>query len=772
MRINEFRITRYGQPLADTGKVLLQDFNLVSGENEDCKTLTIDALVKMMLGKTAKDFDNIDRVDETPQGYMLINDNTGKEFVIPEKGNNLTKITGLTASECRSIFVIRNSDLNIGSPGFYIEVADKLVGLRTSDLVSIKERLREIAKITPKDSFTNQDGQLKSRLDSCSSLLETIDSLLEEAKSYDVDKLEVENVHLSDELSRIQQEAELLESARKREKYEKGISALSKLETSKQAYSKVETFDERDEQTWRDAARDIETLEGQKTGLATEINKLKEDLSSVTTDLESKKAHFTAFQTAKKRIDEEIRPELRVYAEKRIEKVKQNANGRLITGLCTFSSAMVFVSTIGLILGSFIFAYILGLFGAVAAASWFLKYRFNENSSRINQLFEGIRFKAAPLNLDDSTAEGILLKIQRFEDQYQIKTLEIEELARKTSGLQSRLQDFVEVKIPSLNEQISSLTSKIDVIKSKSKLQSLKAYSENLQAKKELEKAMREQEKVLESHYQRIGRTLEENILNWKTQISELEPFKDKASGTSFDEKQIEALKARQNKVNTRRTEIGQKLAGFKQQMNGIETQANDILRSEDHARCEIFPDLLTVRKRITAFFDHAQTTRNRVLLSLDIFGEIEKEETNKVADLFGEKSSISKYFEEITGGAYKKVFLGTNSGIEVERSNGDRLDVKKLSAGTYDQLYLCIRIALGEKLLKVNKGFFIFDDPFIKSDTKRLKNQMEMLRRISDIGWQVVYFTAKDEVREALRENHPENFAAFSISHGAISKD
>jgi hypothetical protein len=72
---------------------------------------------------------------------------------------------------------------------------------------------------------------------------------------------------------------------------------------------------------------------------------------------------------------------------------------------------MVFVSTIGIILGSFIFAYILGLFGAVAAASWFLKYRFNENSSRINQLFEGIRLKAAPLNLDDSTAEGSLLKI-------------------------------------------------------------------------------------------------------------------------------------------------------------------------------------------------------------------------------------------------------------------------------------------------------------------------------------------------------------------------
>jgi len=83
---------------------------------------------------------------------------------------------------------------------------------------------------------------------------------------------------------------------------------------------------------------------------------------------------------------------------------------------------------------------------------------------------------------------------------------------------------------------------------------------------------------------------------------------------------------------------------------------------------------------------------------------------------------------------------------------NGTVLDAENLSGGAYDQLYLAIRLALGEKLLKDDKGFFIMDDPFIKADTERLTRQMGILKRISDSGWQIIYFTAKDEVKEALK--------------------
>ena len=579
-------------------------------------------------------------------------------------------------------------------------------------------------------------------------------------------------MRLSEELDRIQNENELLESARKREKYEKGFSALAQLETDKQSYSETEIFNQKDEETWRDAQREIESLSGQKTGLLGEIDELKKTMQSSGSELDSKKTNFVASQNTKQKITDEIKPELRVYAEKRYENIKRETNGRLLNGLCIFSSALALICLLGVILSSSIFIYAFVVSGFLAAAFWFLKYRFNANNAKLSLIFESIRLKTAPLNLDDTTAEGILLKIQKFEDDYQIKNSEIEALAVKTGSLKGKLVDLADNRIPRLETQIGSLKSKIDLIKDKSKMQSLADYSQKLQTKITIEKSTGEQEKILESHFQRKGRNQEENIINWKAEIDGLKDFKEKAKDTRFDEKQITTLKTRQSQITARQNEINQEFVVFREQMEKIGEKANFILQAADSVRCAILPDLSVVRKRIVSFYDNTEKTKKQVLDALSIFGEIQKEELSKVADLFGDKSSISTYFEEITGGSYKGVTLNTGTGaIQVERRNGDKLDAEKLSAGTYDQLYLCIRLALGEKLLKGNKGFFIFDDPFIKSDSRRLKNQMSMLKRISELGWQVVYFTAKDEVQNALTNNAPTNFASFTICHGAISK-
>ena len=77
--------------------------------------------------------------------------------------------------------------------------------------------------------------------------------------------------------------------------------------------------------------------------------------------------------------------------------------------------------------------------------------------------------------------------------------------------------------------------------------------------------------------------------------------------------------------------------------------------------------------------------------------------------------------------------------------------------------------IALGEKLLKGSKAFFIMDDPFIKSDKKRLQKQLGILQRISSLGWQILYFTAKDEVKDLLNKfetNGSYNFIETKTHH------
>ena len=129
---------------------------------------------------------------------------------------------------------------------------------------------------------------------------------------------------------------------------------------------------------------------------------------------------------------------------------------------------------------------------------------------------------------------------------------------------------------------------------------------------------------------------------------------------------------------------------------------------------------------------------------------------TEKISTLFGKDSPISQHFSEITGGVYQEVEFAQDETkkIEVKLEDGSALDAEQLSGATYDQLYLSIRLALGEKLLKGNNGFFIMDDPFIKADKERLQRQIDILNRISQSGWQIIYFTAKDEVKDVLKHD------------------
>ena len=69
--------------------------------------------------------------------------------------------------------------------------------------------------------------------------------------------------------------------------------------------------------------------------------------------------------------------------------------------------------------------------------------------------------------------------------------------------------------------------------------------------------------------------------------------------------------------------------------------------------------------------------------------------------------------------------------------------------------------MALAARLLPDEKAFFLLDDPFIKYDLSRLRKQMEALLSFSGQGWQILYFSAKDEVKQVL---------APAIKKGAVT--
>jgi exonuclease SbcC len=201
MRIKEFFIKRYG-PLREITYSLSHPFNLLIGNNEDGKTLTIDALVKLLLGHNVRDFGHIiDRVEENPEGYCVIEGDDGKEIKLPEHGD-LTTIAAVTASECRNIFIIRDSDLSIAQESeFYTTVTNRLTGLRTEEILKTKEALREIGRITPSGIFRDiKDEALKTRIEWAQDLVDTIEGLTEEMSAGKFDELEEEAVRLQEEI--------------------------------------------------------------------------------------------------------------------------------------------------------------------------------------------------------------------------------------------------------------------------------------------------------------------------------------------------------------------------------------------------------------------------------------------------------------------------------------------------------------------------------------------------------------------------------------------
>ncbi len=754
MRIKEFFIKRYG-PLHDKSYALSSSLNLLFGKNEDGKTLTIDALVKMLLGKNIKDFKRIDRVDENPEGYLIVEDDEGKEVKLPEKGT-LTKIVDLTPSECRNIFVIRNSDLSISPEGeFYTSVTDRLVGVRTEEISKIRETLREAGRLTPSGSFRDtKDDKLKTRIENAAGLIRKIETLAMEVREEEYDKLETQSASYRVERDRLTQEIENLEDARKREKYEKGREALANLKESLRKLRGLEIYTANTAQLWRDCERDIQSLEEDRKGVEADIEREEAELKNASEKFDEKDRAFQVLEEIKSKLDNEVRPDLSQYERNREEFDLKRERSKFLSPTWMVSTLLLCICLLGIILRPSLFFFILaGLFLAATLVSWILKYRFVRYKTSLETAFERIRLTLSKCELSAESMEGIASNIQRFDGEYRRKHEELQSLERKRENLEGRIRELRDRRIPDIDRKIRGAIDKIDKIIMESNQRSLEAYTEKLRLKEEFQRSTGEGESVLKSHFGEAPGTLEQNVEHWEKEISTLEIYRDSALEEKYSEDAISKLERERQEFDEKLDEIRRKMGSFQKAMAEIERKVNDILRFEqEYLYCKTSVDLEAARNELQAFIDENERSKDNVLKAMSILDDIAIEERERVSELFDTRSPISRYFRGITGGIYGEVTLNQRvGGIEVKREDGGILGAEKLSGGAYDQLYFSIRLALGERLLKGKKGFFILDDPFIKADPDRLGRQIEMLKRISGLGWQVMYFSAKEEIENAL---------------------
>jgi DNA repair protein SbcC/Rad50 len=759
MKITEFSIDKYG-PLSGTGAVRPGAFTLFFGKNEHGKTLTIDALIKFLIGKKTRDF-KTDRVDEDPDGYLKIavneNSRDKKEKTLPYDGD-LPKITRsmpsqLTSSDCRNIFIIRNSDLGLSAEAdFYTGVTDRLVGLRTSDIKKIKRNLLELGRMTPALDYRNDEKsiRLKTRIENSGKLIGRIEALKDNLLKGGYDKLELNLYKNNKELSGINEKIMLLEDARKRAVFEKSSELLYNLEDTISYLKAMENFKAEDFELWQNSEREIRRNEREISELHLKTADIKKELSSKESMFEEIK-HDLELMNNKKRHLEEERINLRGL-ESTLSVIESESS---IRGIIQRISILSGIITIALIVSAVynpsVYLYIAGAVSMfISSILWTYEIYLNIKKRKAFNVLGRIKLSLAEKRIKGDTIEDIFNAMGKFSEDYEKIIKSHSQLESDLLTLRRYLKD-TEKKIQDNRALIDGYEKKVFSIKTKCGFKSLQEYTDAMKDKSNKEKERDAVANRMEGMLEVRGKSMGETLSLIKSRISELEPYREKGKGIEFNEKIYNDLKNKSKACEDELKRVKEKIDLFENGMAKIESDANDIfLEENEKSYCKTMIELDKLLIRLRNFVGESEKKRNAITGILQILDEIDSDENKRVTELFD--GALSSLFGNITNENYSKVIYDKDSGIvKAERSNGELIDAEKLSGGAYDQLYLSIRLALGEKLLQSEKGFFIMDDPFIKSDIERIEKQIAVLKKICETGWQILYFSCKNEIKDIL---------------------
>lgn len=293
-----------------------------------------------------------------------------------------------------------------------------------------------------------------------------------------------------------------------------------------------------------------------------------------------------------------------------------------------------------------------------------------------------------------------------------------------------------------LNIKLSEATMKINEI---CKKHQVKSVEELLKKQKEIKK----QQYALE-HAEDQKKSLEQQraILEDRCDLLYENIMKYMQNFIPAEELTSEAIRVLREEINHRRSllqgkvsDINQKLGEYKLQREKITWEINVLEGNEEQ--------LLKNKDRLASLeqsMKEGTLEQEAVKLALTTIQELSAD----IHDSFGEQlnQSVSDIIHEVTNGRYND--LKVDEKLEVKVGwNGNYHMLDRLSAGTMDQVYFALRLAVADLLLMNRNMPLIFDDSFALYDEMRVKAS---LNKISEKE-QVVLFTCHKREKELLEQ-------------------
>lgn len=133
---------------------------------------------------------------------------------------------------------------------------------------------------------------------------------------------------------------------------------------------------------------------------------------------------------------------------------------------------------------------------------------------------------------------------------------------------------------------------------------------------------------------------------------------------------------------------------------------------------------------------------------------ELAAEEIKRLSKTFYEdmkdelNAQISKYVSLFTGNAYDSVRLNGEGKLQI-LTEGKEVAPQALSRGTFEQIYLALRIAVGAVVAKEESLPVLFDEAFAMYDDERLAQTLCTLSKMDN---QIFLFTCQHREEETLK--------------------
>jgi DNA repair protein SbcC/Rad50 len=774
MRIKKIHIIKYG-PINSLELDINPGLQVIMGPNESGKTLTIDAVIKMLLEGKTRDFEHIDRVSQEPEGYILFEDNEGNEQKVDIR-KGLERHMDLGGMDLRNIFIIRDSDLTLRDEcGYFRNITDKLTGLRLEQIEDIMSYIQDFGRLVnpSSDSRLSNDkkyGKISQLRTLAGDFSREAEEYIEVSEDKKLDYLELEQLTARQKINSIRKDIKENQRALQWQEYRKNSSSLRSLRDRWKIYKDHKDFSQTKYEKISELIINIDSLGSRISRTASDQEKNIKQRTGLEEKLAQVQGKLDSLESKKALIDR-MKAELEIYNRRKAEEVKEPETfSRVITVilllLAPLSFPAVYIPT-----GSLPYSFIMPLLLLIAGLVVFIVNRagikadhFAAEEKLLENEFRKIGFRIKGL-------EEVLPEAAAFDDGYRGKAGERDRLADQVrllemddKKLSAELEDAIRDKKSyelELEEIMGSLGIRdINQFNEKRRLRN-RAASEIMSLARSLMEMPGgdipgyDPDRDLGEMAEGLG----DAISTWEDKLSGLRPDgdpvpEDEEAGKERLEDlrtELEALEEKEGRLKIGLEEHRGNLNRFQGKFAALDLPRHlERLGPFEITNLERLREAVSHCNRFVGLIDRQQ---NLAAEAIRIFEDIKNTEETKVSELF-EKLKISDIFADITGGKYKDVRFDSQAGeVTVTDAGGNTLNAEKLSKGAYDQLFLSIRIAISEEILGEGRGFFIIDDAFLSSDSRRLENQFKVLKKLADKGWSIVYFSVKDEIAGISRK-------------------